>query len=200
MPYNLIMIGCSLGGLKALPILLSGISRGSVTPIVIVQHRDRDINTAGLLTQMLQKSSGMVLEEAEDKTPIAPSHVYLAPSDYHLLIEQDHFQLSTELPVAFARPSIDVAFESAARCYGSSLIGIILTGTGSDGAKGLAHIERRGGLAVVQEPSTAEQGSMPLAAIAATSAAKVLPLDEIATFLNSLADHGEYKNAFRAAR
>jgi two-component system chemotaxis response regulator CheB len=198
MPYNLIMIGCSLGGLKALQILLSGMPRSCNTPVIIVQHRDRDINTGGLLSEILQKSSGMVLEEAEDKTPIVPSHVYLAPADYHLLVEHDRLELSTELPVAFARPSIDVAFESAARCYGESLIGVILTGTGADGANGLSQIERRGGIAIVQDPKTAEQPSMPRAAIAATKAARVLPLDSIAGYLCSLNNDGERKNAFRA--
>jgi len=200
MPYNLIVIGCSLGGLKALQTLLSGMTRACSTPVVIVQHRDRDINTGGLLSQILQKSSGMVLEEAEDKTPIVPSHIYLAPADYHLLVEQDRLQLSTEMPVAYARPSIDVAFESAARCYGESLIGVILTGAGSDGANGLAHIERRGGITIVQDPSTAEQPSMPRAAIAATRCAKVLPLDSIASYLASLNNNGERKNASRATR
>ncbi|HEY9719008.1 MAG TPA: chemotaxis protein CheB [Trichormus sp.] len=200
MPYNLIMIGCSLGGLKALQTLLAGIPHACNTPIIIVQHRDRDINTGGLLSEILQKFSGMVIEEAEDKTPIVPSHVYLAPADYHLLVEHDRLELSTELPVAYARPSIDVAFESAARCYGESLIGVILTGAGSDGAIGLSHIERRGGVAIVQDPNSAEQPSMPRAAIAATKAAKVLPLDSIATYLCSLNNDGDRKNAFRATR
>lgn len=191
MPYNLIIIGCSLGGLKALQTILSGVAQVTQTPIVIVQHRDRDVQTMGMLQYILQRASRRKIEEAEDKMPITQNRIYLAPADYHLLIEDDRFTLSTEMPVAHARPSIDVAFDSAARNYGAGLVGIILTGTGSDGSEGLAQIERRGGLVIVQDPNTAEQASMPRAAVSKTRAPTILPLKSIAPFLCSLELSGD---------
>jgi two-component system chemotaxis response regulator CheB len=124
-----------------------------------------------------------VVEEAEDKQPIEAGRVYLAPADYHLLVEGTSFALSTEAPVLSARPSIDVLFESAADAYAGRLIGVILTGASDDGARGLARIARAGGLAVAQEPATAECAVMPLAAISATHTRHVMPLERIAPFL-----------------
>ena len=112
--------------------------------------------------------------------------VYLAPRDYHLLVERGHFALSTEAPVYFARPSIDVLFESAADAYGEGVVGVVLTGANGDGARGLARIKAAGGLAVVQEPATARAPEMPSAAIEAADVDRVLPLPEIAAFLNGL--------------
>lgn len=127
----------------------------------------------------------MPVEEPEDKDPIAEGRVYLAPRDYHLLIEKGNFALSTEAPVYFARPSIDVLFESAAEAYREKVVGIILTGANGDGARGLARIKAAGGLTLVQEPATAQAPEMPQAAIAA-GIDRILPLHEIAPFLNNL--------------
>jgi two-component system chemotaxis response regulator CheB len=151
-----------------------------------VQHRDADIHTGDMLSRMLQKSANANLSEAEDHTFLESGHVYLAPADYHLLVESNRIVLSTEMPVAHARPSIDVTFDTAARSFGSSVTGVILTGTGVDGAAGLAEIERRGGSVVVQDPAEAEQSGMPRAAIAATRSPRVMPLAEIVSFLCSL--------------
>src|SRR5207247_10114796 len=122
----------------------------------------------------------------EDKTAIEPRHVYIAPSDYHLLVEAGSFALSVDERVQHARPSIDVLFESAADAYGDRVIGVILTGANEDGAAGLARTKARGGIAVVQDPSQAERRTMPDAAIAATVADAVLPLDQIGPFLYGL--------------
>jgi len=144
----------------------------------------------------MQKSSALKVREPEDKEQIEGGIVYLAPADYHLLIDDDHFALSTAPPKARARPSIDVLFESAADAFGSRTVGIILTGTNSDGASGLHAIKAAGGLAIVEDPKTAECGSMPLAALKATSVDEVLSLPEIAPFLNSLCLRGtEVTNA-----
>ena len=124
--------------------------------------------------------------DVEDKSPIEPRHVYLAPSDYHLLVEPGSFALSVDERVQHARPSIDVLFESAADAYGERVIGVILTGANEDGAAGLARIKRRGGAAIVQDPGSAERRAMPDAAIAATVADAILPLEEIGRFLCSL--------------
>ena len=115
--------------------------------------------------------------------PIEPRNVYLAPPDYHLLVQRGSFALSTDARVQFARPSIDVLFESAAYAYGRGVIGIILTGANDDGAAGLAVVKQRGGVAVIQDPRGAAKRTMPDAAIAATAADAILPLDEIGKFV-----------------
>jgi two-component system chemotaxis response regulator CheB len=195
--YNLIMIGCSLGGLKALSIVLPRLSHGCSSPTVIVQHHYCDHQTSGMLSSILQRASNLTIEEPEDRTPISPDYEYMAPADYHLLIEEGRMVLSTEPPVAHARPSIDVAFETAARCYGPSLVEVILTGKATDGASRICEVERRGGLVIVQDPVTAKQTSMPQAAISATSAPTVLPLKSIAPFLCSLTAGGGSRDESR---
>ena len=190
MAFNLIVVGTSWGGLRALEVLLSGLPKQFSVPIVIVQHRHKDSDNT--LTLFLQRHSALPVEEAEDKAAIVPGCVYLAPADYHLLVERrdsvayPYFSLSTEAPVLYARPSIDVLFESAADAYAEEVIGLILTGASQDGARGLAKIKARGGLAVVQAPATAESPIMPEAAMAAVSVDRLLPLPDIAPCLVDL--------------
>ena len=181
---KIVVIGASAGGLDALQALLPQLPKEFPWPLIIVQHRRKDSDTS--LCAFLQGWSSLPVREPTDKETIMPSHVYLAPRDYHLLIEQGSFALSTEAPVAFARPSINVLFESAADAYREDVIGVILTGTNTDGAQGLAKIKAYGGLAVVQEPATAASRRMPEATIAATPVDHILPLPEIAPFLVSL--------------
>ena len=127
------------------------------------------------------------MTEAEDKDDLVRGHVYLAPSDYHLLVERDGtLALSTDERVQYARPSIDVLFESAADAYRERCVGVVLTGLNEDGAAGLARIKQLGGVAIVQDPQTAERGEMPAAAIVATTADVILPLEEIGLFLHGL--------------
>jgi two-component system chemotaxis response regulator CheB len=126
------------------------------------------------------------VRDAEDKDPLERNHVYLAPPDYHLLVEPGSLALSTEDAVQYARPSIDVLFESAADAYGDEAIGIILTGANDDGAAGLARIKRRGGVAIVQDPDTSERRRMPDAALAAVDADAVLRIEEMGPFLYGL--------------
>lgn len=184
MSFEIVVIGASYGGLSALQILLPDLSPDFPLPVVIVQHRKKDGDDG--LCEYLRKRSPLPLIEPDDKEKVEPGHVYLAPRDYHLLIEESIFALSTESPVAFARPSIDVLFESAADIYHERVIGVILTGANRDGASGLAKIKALGGLAVVQDPTSAESRAMPEAAIAATTVDRILPLAEIAPFLNGL--------------
>lgn len=195
---GLIVIGTSLGGLKALRVLLSNMKSTCLSPMVIVQHRDRDTVTESMLAEVLQRSSSLILQEAEDKTPIEPGNVYLAPADYHLLVDGPCLTLSTEVPWKHARPSIDVTFESAARSYGASLVGVVLTGSSRDGAEGAQEIERRGGLVLVQDPATAEDATMPRAALQLTKNATVLKLEEIGAFLCKIEVGGGKPNVFRA--
>jgi two-component system chemotaxis response regulator CheB len=181
---EIVVIGTSYGGLSALQILLPALAEDFPLPIVVVQHRRKD-NDDGLC-DFLRKRSHLPLSEPNDKEAIEPGRVYLAPRDYHLLIDQGSFALSTDSPVIHARPSIDVLFESAADAYRERAVGVVLTGANRDGGIGLARIKAQGGLAIVQNPETAESPAMPRAAIAATQVDRVLPLDEIAPFLNEL--------------
>ena len=182
--YGIVVVGTSYGGLAALQELLPGFDRDFPLPVVVVQHRRKDADDG--LCEFLEKRSPLPLGEPNDKTRIEGGRVYLAPRDYHLFVEGDHFALSTDPLVGFARPSIDVLFESAADSYGARAIGVVLTGASRDGARGLASIKEAGGLAVVQDPEEAESRPMPEAAIAATRVDRVLRLREIAPFLNEL--------------
>jgi two-component system chemotaxis response regulator CheB len=124
--------------------------------------------------------------DGDDKQPIERGHVYLAPPDYHLLVEGEHLALSVEAPVAFSRPSIDVLLESAAEAYGERCVGVVLTGANEDGARGLARIRELGGATIVETPDTAERPEMPRAALAAVPDARVARLDQIAPLLVEL--------------
>jgi two-component system, chemotaxis family, protein-glutamate methylesterase/glutaminase len=183
--YELICVGASWGGLRAISRVLSDIPEDVVQPIVVAQHRHPDSRGAVLATLIGERTARPVVE-AEDKLQIEPHTVYIAPRDYHLLVEPGHFALSLDERVKHARPSIDVLFETAADAYGASVIGVILTGANEDGAAGLARIKACGGVALVQDPEGAERRAMPEAAIAATVADAVLPLDEIGKFIYGL--------------
>jgi two-component system chemotaxis response regulator CheB len=185
MDYEVIVIGTSWGGLSAISTLLAGLDDAVHQPIVVVQHRSVE-SEEGALADLLSQHTRRVVCDPDDKTELEPDHVYLGPPDYHLLVENGHVALSTDGPVRFARPSIDVLFESAADTYRDRVIGIVLTGANDDGALGLARIQERGGVAIVQDPSTSEKRAMPDAAIAATHADAILPLAEIPKFVYGL--------------
>ena len=176
------MIGTSWGGLDALSRLLDGLDDAVQQPIVVVHHRSVE-SEDGALAGLLSQHTRRPVRDADDKTELEPYHVYIGPPDYHVLVEHGHIALSTDGPVQYARPSIDVLFESAADEYGERAIGIVLTGANDDGARGLARIKDCGGVAIVQDPSSSERRAMPDAAIAATSADAILPLEEIPNFL-----------------
>ncbi|MBW4527428.1 MAG: chemotaxis protein CheB [Phormidium tanganyikae FI6-MK23] len=184
MPFVLVVVGTSLGGLSALRIMLQALPGGFPAAIAIVQHRDRSSGEA--LSRTLQQESRLPILDVEDKELIRPGCVYLAPAAYHLLVEPGQFSLSVDPPVAFAKPSIDVLFESAAEVYQSSTIGVVLTGANRDGAEGLAKIKARGGFTIVQDPRTAECASMPEAAISKSIVDRVLPIDQISPLLVTL--------------
>ncbi|MGV0027532.1 chemotaxis protein CheB [Phormidesmis priestleyi] len=185
-PYALVVIGTSLGGLSALKKVIPEIPESFTVPIAIVQHRHHDSDHS--LSQLLQRYSSLPICDVEDKEEILPGQIYIAPADYHLLIEPGHFALSTDEPVSFARPSIDVLFESAAEVYRHRVIGVLLTGANQDGAQGLATIKVQGGFTIVQDPATAESPIMPESAIATTLIDQVLPLSKIAACLVNLCD------------
>ena len=183
--YDLICIGASWGGLHAVSRLLSDIPEELGQAIVIAQHRHPD-SAAGGLAELLALQIARPVCDADDKMEIEPHRVYLAPPDYHLLVERGSLALSLDERVQFARPSIDVLFETAADAYRERVIGIILTGANEDGAAGLRRIKQRGGVAIIQDPAEAVRRAMPEAAIAATAADAILPLAEIGKFIYGL--------------
>jgi two-component system chemotaxis response regulator CheB len=189
MTVELVVIGTSLGGLSALEVVLAELSPELRVPIAVVQHRRADGRNT--LSKVLQSHSGLRVTEPDDKDPIEPGNVYMAPADYHLLVTRGSFALSTEPRVHYARPSIDVLFESAAYAYGAGLVGVILTGANSDGAEGLACVKAHGGFTIVESPSTAECAAMPKAAIAASAVDRILPLAKIAALLARYCATGE---------
>jgi two-component system chemotaxis response regulator CheB len=185
MGYAAVVIGVSAGGMEALKVLVPALPASFPLPIAIVQHRNE--RSDGFLAAYLNKMAGILVSEAEDKEPLCAGHVYLAPAGYHLLIESDRsFSLSVDLPVNYSCPSIDVLFESAADVFAKSVIGIVLTGANADGARGLKAIKARGGLTIVQDPSTAEAMDMPRAALEATPVDHVVDLAQIAPLLISI--------------
>ena len=179
--YELIVIGSSLGGMRALEKILCVLPEDFATPIAIAQHRHKKSNEG--LPEFFRRTCKVRIMDADDKQWIKPRTVYLAPADYHLLVEKGMFSLSVDEAVSHSRPSIDVLFESAADAYGSAVIGAILTGANGDGAAGVRRIKSRGGLVVVQDPKTAEAPAMPEAAIATGAVDQILPLDQIGPFL-----------------
>ena len=184
MAYEIIVVGTSWGGLSALTQLIGDLPSSFGIPIVVVQHRHRE--SGHFLATILQDRSSLCVCEVEDKAPIAPANVYIAPADYHLLVEPGFFSLSTDEPVRYSRPSIDVTFVSAADTYGARAVGVVLTGANGDGSRGLKRIVDRGGLAFVQSPATAESPTMPAAALRCVPNARALAIPEIATALANL--------------
>ena len=178
---ELIVVGASAGGLKALEIVLGALPRGFPVPIVAVQHRARE--SSDTYAEVLGKGSALPVHEIEDDDQLRAPGVYLAPPDYHVLIEPGRMALSVDDPVSYSRPSIDVLFESAADTYGARVCAVLLTGANADGAKGLVRIKQAGGYAIVQDPHTAESPEMPAAGIANAPVDVVLPLHEIAAEL-----------------
>ena len=185
MTYELVCIGASWGGVAALTHLLEHLPDELDQPLAIVQHRAPSRSDAGL-GEVLQHHSRRPVVDVLDKEPIERGRVYLAPADYHLLVEPGSFALSTEGSVSYARPSIDVLFESAADIYRDRLVAVILTGANEDGALGIATVKRLGGYTIVQNPAEAERSEMPRAALRAIEPDKVLSLQAIPGALTEL--------------
>ena len=179
--FDIIVVGCSLGGMHALEVILNAMPRNFCVPIAVVQHRHRASNET--LPSHFRRFSRLPVVDVEDKQWIRPGTVYLAPANYHLLVERGEFSLSVDEKVRYSRPSVDVLFQSAADAYGSGVIAVVLTGANDDGAEGARRVKVRGGVVVVQDPETAEAPEMPRAAIAAAPVDRILPLDQIASYL-----------------
>lgn len=185
--YKAVVMGSSAGGLQALKAFIPALPSSFPLPLAIAQHNSE--NAGSFLADYLNEIGSLAVKEAEDKEPLCPGHAYIAPAGYHLLIEDDQtFSLSVDPRVNYCCPSIDVLFESAADAFGESLIGIVLTGANGDGSRGLKTIKARGGVAIVQNPETAESRYMPRAALAATAVDHVVSLEQLAPLLVQLSE------------
>lgn len=180
--YDAVVIGASAGGLYALMHILQPLPIDYPLPVMIVQHRSKD--ERDLLEEVLRQKCNIRIKQADEKEKIQPGIVYFAPPDYHLLIESNGtFSLSFDAPVNYARPSIDVLFETAAEVFKQRLLGIILTGANSDGARGIKKISLQGGVTIAQQPETAEYPEMPRAAINTGYVQRILTPDAIGELL-----------------
>lgn len=185
MKYEAIVIGVSSGGMNAMKVMFSLLPKNFNTPIIIVQHISPHSDNQWI--KLFNDTSNLNIKEADEKEKIETGNVYIAPANYHLLIEKDKtFSLTIDERVNFARPSIDVLFESAAEAYKNKLIGVILTGSNNDGTNGIKRIKECGGLAIVQDPETAESAYMPTSAIAAIQPDYIPSLQEIIKLLIKL--------------
>jgi two-component system chemotaxis response regulator CheB len=181
-PRGPVVIGASAGAVDALSEILPALGGDFPLPVMVVVHLPPDRKSG--MADLFRGRCRVAVKEAEDKEPAAAGTVYFAPPDYHLLVEPDgRLSLSSEEPVLYSRPSIDVLFESAADAHGEALVAVVLTGASADGAKGLRAVCAAGGTALVQDPRTAHSGTMPGAALAACPAAEVLSLGAIAARL-----------------
>ena len=184
-PLRMVVIGASWGGLEAIGRLLSGLPRTFRAPVAVVQHRGPGTPT-GTMRQYLAARSPLPVVEIEDKEPVEGGRVYLAPADYHVLVDDDSLSLSTEEPVAYSRPSVDVLFETASEVYGPALAAVVLTGANADGSRGVLAVSAAGGTVLVQDPAEAERREMPEAAIATGAAVEIHGIDALAARLAAL--------------
>ncbi len=180
--YRAVAIGASSGGHKAIAAILAGLPERLPFSMIVVLHRGHE--PGSYLERSLDKKYGFRVKQADDKETIERGTVYFAPPDYHLLVEDDQtFSLSADPPVNYSRPSVDVLFESAAEVFGPELMGVVLTGANHDGSRGLARIRALGGLAVVQDPASAEFAAMPRSAVETASPEYVMSIEEMPRFL-----------------
>ena len=182
MYYEAIVIGTSSGGMNALKFIFTALPEDFSVPIIIVQHISPRSDNQWI--ELLNNNSNLYLKEADEKEKIENGKIYIAPPNYHLMIERNKtFSLTIDERVNYARPSIDVLFESAAEAYKNKLIGVVLTGSNYDGTNGIKRIQECGGLAIVQNPETAESAYMPASAIAAIHPDYILSLEDIIKLL-----------------
>ena len=181
-PPEAVVIGASAGALEVLSVILPALPADFGLPLMIVVHMPPDRRS--VLAELFQAKCRIEVKEAEDKEPVQGGTAYFAPPDYHLLVETDKgLSLSSDEPVLYSRPSIDVLFESAADAYGPALIAIVLSGANQDGAAGLKAVAEAGGTAIVQSSEGAFAATMPEAAKAMCPGAAVLSPPEIARYL-----------------
>ncbi len=186
-PKTVVVIGGSTGSIDVLLQLLPALPNPLTFAMVVVIHRKNTSDSA--LVNLLAVRTHVPVQEVEDKDVLTPGTIYLAPADYHLLLEKDGtFTLDYSEKVHYSRPSIDVTFESVADVYGSGVTGILLSGANADGTAGLQAISQAGGTTIVQHPDTAQVAYMPQQAIQNVQIDYILTAPEMIQFLNSSPD------------
>lgn len=182
---KMVVIGGSAGSLELILKIIGIIPADTNASIIIILHRKND--QASIFENLVRNRSLLPVREVEDKDPLLKGQVYIAPPDYHLLIETSKsFSLDTSEKVHHSRPSIDVTFESIADIFGDQVIGILLSGANADGAQGLLRIKNAGGLTIVQDPATADVPYMPQQAINLDAAEFICASNELPSLVKSL--------------
>lgn len=179
---RVVVIGGSAGSLEIILKVIKALPHDSGASFIVIVHRKNDKDS--ILENLLANKTVLTVAEVEDKEMIHPNTIYVAPPDYHLLVENEKtFSLDSSEKVHFSRPSIDVTFESVAEIFKERVIGILLSGSNSDGAAGLNTIKKMGGYTIAQNPQTAEVGYMPAQAIKLGGVDDVLDGQQIPDFL-----------------
>lgn len=182
---KVVVIGCSAGGINALKKIFKSVTIKPFFPIIVALHQMDDYDNKTYL--LFKDSYRFPIKEAEDKEHIKNGVVYFAPSGYHLSLEDNgFFSLSLEDKVNFSRPSIDVLFKSAAWSFNNKVVGVLLTGSNSDGSMGVNEIEKYGGKIIIEDPNSAQIKEMPICGLKHTKEAVCLPLEDIYSYLISL--------------
>jgi len=183
--FKVVVIGGSAGSLEVIMALVQTLPRSTGAVFIIIVHRKNDQES--MLENLLSHRTQIPVRAVEDKDLLLPGNIYIAPPDYHLLIENESsFSLDSSEKVHYSRPSIDVTFESVADVFGSRVIGVLLSGANSDGANGLLKIRKSGGYTFVQNPATADMAYMPQQAIDLGAANEVLDAQELILSLQKL--------------
>ena len=185
---DIVAVGSSAGGLHALSCVLGALPADLPASLLVVQHLDPRYPSH--MAEILAKRSEMRVAEAADGGTIERGNVYVAPPDRHLLVEKNHVRLSRSELVHFSRPSVDLLFESVAAAYGRRVIGVVLTGAGTDGSLGIRAVKEKGGFTIAQDPEDAESTGMPKAAIDTGMIDSVLPLERIGPEITSIVTEG----------
>ncbi len=182
--FDVVALGASAGGFNALSRLLGPLPEGLGSSILVVQHLSPDYRS--VLAELLERKTSLHVHQASDGEKIIPGVVYVAAPNLHLLAEAGAVRLLRTPAVHHSRPSIDLLFESVAVNYGQRAIGIVLSGSGRDGAAGIQAIKAAGGTTMAEDPATSEFSSMPYAAIATGCVDIVLPIARMAKTLIEL--------------
>ena len=200
---NIIVVGCSVGGVKALQKLAAGLPENFSASIFVVMHLAPE--TTSVLPDILARAGSLPASHPRDGEAFRPSHIYVAPPDHHLLIENGRMRVKRGPRENRYRPGVDPLFRSAARAHGRHVIGVVLTGGLDDGTAGLLSIKKRGGVAVVQDPNDAQLADMPRSAIESVAVDYVVPLDRMPGLLAEVAaqqvsDNGASRSSRQASR
>jgi two-component system chemotaxis response regulator CheB len=183
-PIEAVLVGGSAGSFESFASLMRATAGPDMPPVVVIFHLMRNVENR-VIDLLRTKTGHRKIMEAEEKERLQPGWIYVAPPNYHLLIEEDRtFCLDSSALVGFSRPSIDVSFESASLVYGSGLAGILLSGSNSDGSYGMQCIERKGGVTLIQDPEEAEFKTMPLSCIQNLENPRIYTLNKIEAFLS----------------